>query len=36
MAKLTKHEKEALAKFDNDTVYPISAAVDIVKTITFT
>ena len=36
MAKLTKHEKEALAKFDKDKVYPISEAVDIVKNITFT
>lgn len=36
MAKLTKHKKEALTKFDKEKVYPISEAVDIVKSITFT
>lgn len=36
MAKLTKHMKEALAKFDKDKIYPISEAIDIVKNISYT
>lgn len=31
MAKLTKNRKDALAKFDRDTVYPLSEAADIIK-----
>jgi hypothetical protein len=31
MAKLTKNQKEALAKFDNKAVYSLSDAAEIVK-----
>ncbi|MFN3555372.1 MAG: 50S ribosomal protein L1 [Bacteroidales bacterium] len=36
MAKLTKNQKEALAKFDKNTVYSLSDAADVVKKITYT
>ena len=36
MAKLTKKQKEAIAKFDGSKVYSLEEAVDIVKKITFT
>ncbi len=36
MAKLTKNHKEALAKFDNNAVYPLSEAIGIVKKISYT
>ncbi|MFP4288675.1 MAG: 50S ribosomal protein L1 [Bacteroidales bacterium] len=36
MAKLTKNQKEALAKFDKSTVYPLIEAADLVKQITYT
>ena len=36
MAKLTKKQKEALAKFDRMQVYSLEEAVDIVKNITYT
>jgi large subunit ribosomal protein L1 len=36
MAKLTKNQKEALAKFDRNAVYSLSDAADIVKNMTFT
>ncbi|MBQ9417140.1 MAG: 50S ribosomal protein L1 [Bacteroidales bacterium] len=36
MAKLTKKQKEALAKFDGSKVYSLEEAVSIVKNITFT
>jgi len=36
MAKLTKNQKEALAKFDKNTVYSLVDAADVVKNITYT
>ncbi|MBW6478121.1 MAG: 50S ribosomal protein L1 [Bacteroidales bacterium] len=36
MAKLKKNQKEALAKFDKNTVYSLSEAADVVKKITYT
>ncbi|MFO7997922.1 MAG: 50S ribosomal protein L1 [Bacteroidales bacterium] len=36
MAKLTKNQKEALAKFDPNTVYSLPDAAEIVKKMTFT
>lgn len=36
MAKLTKNQKEALAKFDRNAVYSLSDATEIVKNMTFT
>ena len=36
MAKLTKNQKEALAKFDKNTVYSLIDAADVVKNITYT
>ncbi|NOU45576.1 MAG: 50S ribosomal protein L1 [Bacteroidales bacterium] len=36
MAKLTKQQKEALAKFDKSKIYSLTEAVDIVKKITYT
>ncbi|MBN3034402.1 MAG: 50S ribosomal protein L1 [Bacteroidales bacterium] len=36
MAKLTRKRKEALTRFDRNTVYPLSEAVKIVKSITYT
>ena len=36
MAKLTKKQKEALAKFDKNQFYSLEEAVDIVKNITYT
>ena len=36
MAKITKNQKEALAKFDKNTVYSLSEAADVVKKITYT
>jgi large subunit ribosomal protein L1 len=36
MAKLKKNQKEALAKFDKNTVYSLSEAADVVKNITYT
>ena len=36
MAKLTKNQKEALAKFDNKAIYPLSDAAEVVKKITYT
>ena len=36
MAKLTKNQKEALAKFDRNAVYSLSDAADMVKKITYT
>ncbi len=36
MAKITKNTKEALAKFDRNTIYSLPEAADIVKQITFT
>ena len=36
MAKLTKNQKEALAKFDKNTVYSLSEAADVVKNISYT
>ncbi len=36
MAKLTKNQKEALAKFDKNAVYSLSEAADVVKKITYT
>jgi large subunit ribosomal protein L1 len=36
MAKLTKNHKEALAKFDKNTVYSLSDAADVVKKISYT
>ena len=36
MAKLTKKQKEALAKFDKDKVYSLEEAVEVVKNITYT
>ena len=36
MAKLTKKQKEALAKFDKNQVYSLEEAVEIVKNITYT
>ena len=35
MAKLTKKQKDALAKFDRNTVYPLSEAADIVRKINY-
>lgn len=36
MAKLTKNQKEALAKYDNKAVYSLADATDVVKKITYT
>ncbi len=36
MAKITKNHKEALAKFDKNTVYSLSDAADVVKKISYT
>ncbi|MBW7846723.1 MAG: 50S ribosomal protein L1 [Bacteroidales bacterium] len=36
MAKVTKKQKEALAKFDKSKIYSLTEAVDIVKKITYT
>ena len=36
MAKLTKKQKEALAKFDKNQVYSLEEAVEVVKNITYT
>lgn len=36
MSKITKKQKEVLAKFDKSEVYPINEAVNIVKDITYT
>lgn len=36
MAKLTKKQKEAVAKFDKNKVYSLEEAVDVVKQITYT
>ena len=36
MAKLTKNQKEALAKFDNKAIYTLSDAAEVVKKITYT
>jgi large subunit ribosomal protein L1 len=36
MAKITKNKKEALAKFDRNTVYSLPEAADVVKKITYT
>ena len=36
MAKLTKKQKEALAKFDRNQVYTLEEAVEVVKKITYT
>ncbi len=36
MAKLTKKQKEALAKFDRNQVYSLEEAVEVVKNITYT
>ncbi|TVQ88261.1 MAG: 50S ribosomal protein L1 [Bacteroidetes bacterium] len=36
MAKLTKNQKEALAKFDKNAVYSLVDAADVVKNITYT
>ena len=36
MAKLTKKQKEALAKFDKNQIYSLEEAVKIVKDITYT
>jgi large subunit ribosomal protein L1 len=36
MAKLTRKQKEAEAKFDNTKAYPLQEAVDVLKGITFT
>jgi len=36
MAKLTKNQKEALAKFDRNAVYPLSEAIEIVRKISYT
>lgn len=36
MAKLTKKQKDAFAKYDSNTSYPLAEAADIVKKITFT
>ena len=36
MAKLTKKQKEALAKFDKTQVYSLEEAVEVVKNITYT
>lgn len=36
MAKLTKNQKEALAKFDNKAIYSLAEATDVVKKITYT
>ncbi len=36
MAKITKNKKEALAKFDRNTVYSLPEAAEIVKNITYT
>lgn len=36
MAKLTKNHKEALAKFEKNTVYSLADAADVVKNITYT
>ena len=36
MAKITKNKKEALAKFDRNTVYSLPEAADLVKNITYT
>jgi large subunit ribosomal protein L1 len=36
MAKTTRKRKDALAKFDKSTTYPISDAVNIIKNITYT
>ena len=36
MAKLTKKQKEAIAKFDGSKIYSLEEAVSIVKKITFT
>ncbi|MBZ0242965.1 MAG: 50S ribosomal protein L1 [Bacteroidales bacterium] len=36
MAKISKHTKEALAKFDKSKIYSLTEAVDILKQITFT
>jgi large subunit ribosomal protein L1 len=36
MAKISKHKKEALAKFDKSKIYSLTEAVDIVKQITYT
>src|SRR5574344_3110079 len=36
MAKISKKRKEALAKFDKTKVYPLTEAVNIVKSITYT
>ncbi len=36
MAKLTRKQKDALAKFDKSKIYSLTEAVDIVKKITYT
>ncbi|MDR4988199.1 MAG: 50S ribosomal protein L1 [Bacteroidales bacterium] len=36
MAKLTKNQKEALAKFDRNAIYTLPEAADVVKKITYT
>ena len=36
MAKLTKKQKEALAKFDKNQVFSLEEAVEVVKNITYT
>jgi len=36
MAKITKNQKEALAKFDREQTYSLEDAVDLVKSITYT
>ncbi len=36
MAKLTRKQKEVLAKFDKSEIFPLSEAVNIVKDITYT
>jgi large subunit ribosomal protein L1 len=36
MAKISKKRKEALAKYDKNTVYSLADAIEIVKTITYT
>ena len=36
MAKLTKKQKEALAKFDKNNIYSLEEAVEVVKNITYT
>ena len=36
MAKITKNQKEALAKFDREQTYSLEEAIDLVKSITYT